>query len=222
MLKEELTNQILFGSNGYTPTVKPIEMEEGEFMIAVGKPTYFCVGIVDIVGSTKIVSRLSPSKSAKYYEIFLNNMTKVVHQYKGQILKTMGDSLLFYFPETSNSERKFGFLGALECGFEMMGIHEKLKILLAEEMLPQIDFRISFDYGNVTMMRNAKGDIDLVGPTINTCAKINGLCPVNGMIIGGDLHEKTKTFKEYNFKNHASFTIDMKHPYPVFTICRKQ
>ena len=220
-LKEKLTNLILFDSSGYKDSRVP-KSEQEEFMVAVGKPTYFCVGIVDIVDSTKIVARLSPSKTSRYYEIFLNCMAKVVHQYNGQILKTMGDSLLFYFPETSYSERKFGFLSAIECGFEMMATHEKLKTLLAEEMLPQIDFRISFDYGNVTMMRNIKGDIDLVGPTINTCSKINGLCPVNGMVIGGDLHEKSKSFKEYNFKNSGSFSIDLKHPYPVFTLCRKQ
>jgi adenylate cyclase len=220
-LKEKLTNLILFDSSGYKDSRVP-KSEQEEFMVAVGKPTYFCVGIVDIVDSTKIVARLSPSKTSRYYEIFLNCMAKVVHQYNGQILKTMGDSLLFYFPETRYSDRKFGFLSSLECGFEMMATHEKLKALLAEEMLHQIDFRISFDYGNVTMMRNIKGDIDLVGPTINTCSKINGLCPVNGMVIGGDLHEKSKSFKEYNFKNSGRFSIDLKHPYPVFTLCRKQ
>jgi class 3 adenylate cyclase len=214
--QENLTNQILFGSSGYKTNSEPRSVGEDEFVIAVGKPTNFCVGIIDIVNSTKIVSRLSPNKSSKYYTIFHNNMAKIVHQYNGQILKTMGDSLLFYFPDTSHSERKFGFLSSLECGFEMMGSHEKLKILLEQEMLPQIDFRISFDYGNVTMMRNQEGSIDLVGPTINTCAKINGICPVNGMIVGSDLHEKAKSFKEYKYKNNGNFSVDLKHPYPVF------
>ena len=221
-LKEKLTNLVLFGSNGQKQTSVPKSEKEEEFMVPIGEPTYFCVGIVDIVDSTKIVARLSPSKASKYYEIFLNCMAKVVCQYKGQILKTMGDSLLFYFPETRFSERKFGFLSAIECGFEMMSTHEKLKTLLAEEMLPQIDYRISFDYGNVTMMRDKKGEIDLLGPTINTCAKINGICPVNGMIVGSDLHEIAKSFKEYKYKNSGNFSIDLKHPYPVYTICRKE
>jgi class 3 adenylate cyclase len=220
--REELTNQILFGSNGYLETSEPQEAEGEEFVIAIGKPTNFCVGIIDIVDSTKIVARLSPQKTSKYYTIFHNNMAKIVHQYNGQILKTMGDSLLFYFPETSHSERKFGFLSSLECGFEMMSSHEKLKTILDEKALPRIDFRISFDYGNVTMMRNQNGAIDLVGPTINTCAKINGTCSVNGMVVGSDLHEKTKNFKEYKFKNSGNFSIDLKHPYPVFSVCRKQ
>ena len=217
--KEDLTNQILFGSIGYKTTSEP-QAEEGEFMVAVGDPTNFCVGIIDIVNSTKIVSRLSQNKASKYYTTFHNNMAKIVHQYNGQILKTMGDSLLFYFPDTSFSERKFGFLSCLECGFSLMDTHEKLKKLLAAEMLPAIDFRISFDYGNVTMMRNTEWAVDLVGPTINTCAKINGICSANGMVIGGDLYEKTKSFKEYKFKNSGSFSADLKHPYPVFSVIR--
>ena len=218
--REQLTNHILFGSTGYEPmTIK--DKVQDQFIETVGKPTNFCVGIIDIVDSTKTVARLSASQTSKYYQIFLNNMAKIVTKFNGKILKTMGDSLLFYFPDTSFSDRKFGFLSAIECGFSMMDSHEKLKTLLTQEMLPQIDYRISFDYGNVTMMRNDKWVIDLVGPTINTCAKINGLCSVNGMVIGSDLHEKTKSFKEYKYKNTGNFSIDLKHPYPVFSICRK-
>ena len=104
----------------------------------------------------------------------------------------------------------------------MIGQHEGLNRLLADEMLPAIDFRVSFDYGNVTMMRNTEWVVDLVGPTINTCAKINGLCPVNGIVVGSDLYEKTKNFKEYSFKNCGDFSIDLKHPYPIFKVFRKE
>ena len=218
LVRDELTSKILSGSNANQVLEYP--EEEESFTVTVGKPTYFCVGIVDIIGSTKTVARLPPNKSSRYYEIFLNNMAKVVRQYNGQVLKTMGDSLLFYFPDTSFSKRKFGFLSCLECGFSLMDSHEKLKKLLAAETLPTIDFRISFDYGNVTMMRNTEWAVDLVGPTINTCAKINGICSANGMVIGGDLYEKTKSFKEYKFKNSGSFSADLKHPYPVFSVIR--
>ena len=209
-------------SSSKTQQILDNQEEEEAFTVTVGKPTYFCVGIVDIVNSTKTVARLPANKSSRYYEIFLNNMAKVVRQHKGKVLKTMGDSLLFYFPDTSFSERKYGFLSALECGFSMIDQHEELNRLLTDEMLPPIDFRISFDYGNVTMMRNTEWSVDLVGPTINTCAKINGLCPVNGMVVGGDLYEKTKNFKEYSFKNCGDFSVDLKHPYPIFKVFRKE
>ncbi len=220
-LRDELTSKIL--SSSKTKKVLDSQDEQEEAITAiVGEPTKFCVGIIDMVNSTKIVARLPPNKSSRYYEIFLNNMAKVVRQYNGQVLKTMGDSLLFYFPDTSFSERKFGFLSCLECGLKMIDTHDKLKKLLSEEMLPPIDFRISFDYGNVTMMRNTEWAVDLVGPTINTCAKINRLCPDNGMVVGSDLYEKTKNFKEYSFKNCGDFSADLKHPYPIFKVFRKE
>ena len=221
VLTDELTSKILSSSKTKQVLDSQDEQEEA-FTVTVGKPTFFCVGIIDMVNSTKIVARLPPNKSSRYYEIFLNNMAKVVRQYNGKILKTMGDSLLFYFPDTSFSERKFGFLSCLECGIKMIETHDKLKKLLADEKLPPIDFRISFDYGNVIMMRNTEWAIDLVGPTINACAKINRMCPVNGMVVGSDLYEKTKNFKEYSFKNCGDFSVDLKHPYPVFKVFRNE
>ena len=220
-LRDELTSKILSSSKNQKVLDSQDEQEEA-FTVIVGKPTYFCVGLIDIVNSTKIVARLPPNKSSRYYEIFLNHMAKVVRQYNGHVLKTMGDSLLFYFPDTSFSERKFGFLSCLECGLKMIDTHDKLTKLLAEEMLPPIDFRISFDYGSVTMMRTTEWAVDLVGPTINTCAKINRMCPVNGMVVGSDLYEKTKNFKEYSFKNSGSFSADLKHSYPIFKVYRKE
>ena len=38
----------------------------------------YCVGIVDIVNSTKIAATLNKKKLSKYYEIFLNSMAKIV------------------------------------------------------------------------------------------------------------------------------------------------
>jgi len=219
VLIDALTRKILSSSKTQQLLDYQDEQEEA-FTVTVGEPTYFCVGIIDIVDSTKTVARLPANKSSRYYEIFLNSMAKVVRQYNGQVLKTMGDSLLFYFPDTKYYKRKFGFLSCIECGLSLVDTHEKLQKLLDDEMLPPIDFRISFDYGNVTMMRNTEWAVDLVGPTINTCAKINGICPVNGMVVGSDLYEKTKNFREYKFKNIGSFSADLKHQYPVFAICR--
>jgi len=192
-----------------------------KIITAVGKPSYFCVGIIDIIDSTKTVARLQQNKVAQYYEIFLNITAKTINSNHGKILKIMGDSLLFYFPDTCHSEDKSSFLNAIECGFSMMDIHGKLTHILKKYTLPKIDFRISFDYGNVTIMRTKNGLMDLVGPTINTCAKINELAMANSMIIGGDLFEKIKHFNEYKFRNSKNLSIGLKQSYPSFTLCRK-
>lgn len=198
-----------------------VDKKNDTIITAVGKPKYFCVGMVDIVNSTKTVSRLHPDKVPKFYEIFLNNMAKPVNHHQGELLKIMGDSLLFYFPDVCPRDHDLCFLNAIECGFSMMKMHKKLNQILRRYELPQIDFRISFDYGNVTIMKTKNGLIDLVGPTINTCAKINDLAPINETVVGGDLYEKIKHFHQYRFRNAGSFSVGLKQSYPIFTLCRK-
>ena len=221
-MKESLTNIIL---PAYTHS-KKFELLSNdpneEYVVSmVVAPKYFCVGIIDIIDSTKTVAKLSQNKASRYYEIFLNTMAKTINQFSAHILKTMGDSLLFYFPDTCYGDRKFGFLSSIECGFSLINTHTRLNYQLKEEYLPKIDFRISFDYGNVTIMKTVDSAIDLVGPTINTCSKINSLAAKNEMIIGSDLHEQLKKFGEYKFKQAGSYSVDLKHPYPTYTVSRK-
>ena len=171
----------IFESNGNFISMQ----KNGNIITAVGKPSFFlCVGIIDIVNSTKTVARLQQDKVAQYYEIFLNIMAKTIISNQGKILKIMGDSLLFYFPDTYHNKDKSSFLNAIECGFSIMNAHVELNQILKKYILPQIDFRVSFDYGNVTIMRTENGLMDLVGSTINICAKLNELAMTNSMIIG--------------------------------------
>lgn len=221
MNREFLTNQILSDRITLNDAVFLTENKTSDYVSAINEAQFFCVGIIDIVNSTKTVSKLSQTKSSRYYELFLNTMAKSLNQFNTEILKTMGDSLLFYFPETCFAERKFGFLTCLESGFSLKKSYVELNNCLEEEGLPKIDFRISFDYGYLTIMKDRENRLDLVGPTINTCSKINSLCPINDMIIGGDLYEKTKNFEEYKIKKIDSYSIDLKHSYPVYSVNRK-
>jgi adenylate cyclase len=222
LIIEKLTNQILPHQSSLADALLLTENQTDDYVTASIQPKFFCVGIIDIVNSTKTVSKLSQTQSSQYYELFLNTMAKSLNRFNTQILKTMGDSLLFYFPDTCYSERKFGFLSALECGFALKDGYSELNRFLKADDLPKIDFRISFDYGNLTVMKDREGKVDLVGPTINTCSKINSLCPINDMILGGDLYEMTKKFSEYKFKKIDSYSIDLKHSYPVYSVSRKK
>ena len=221
MNREALTNQILSDQTTLNDAVLFTENKTPDYVSAINEAQFFCVGIIDIVNSTKTVSKLSQIKSSRYYELFLNTMAKSLNPFNTEILKTMGDSLLFYFPETCFAERKFGFLTCLEAGFSLKKSYIELNNRLEEEGLPKIDFRISFDYGYLTIMKDRENRLDLVGPTINTCSKINSLCPINDMIIGGDLYEKTKHFEEYKIKKIDSYSIDLKHSYPIYSVNRK-
>lgn len=225
-MKEQITSIILApeSSDAFSQQLvtKQNSKRKKEFSVyATNQADNFCVGIVDIVNSTRTVAKLSQSKSSMYYEIYLNHMANIIEKCGGMVLKTMGDSLLFYFPDSRHSERNYGFLSCLECGFLIIDKHQELNEKLYNEGLPKIDFRVSADYGNVSIMKNGSSSIDLVGPTINTCSKINDKAPVNGMVIGSDLYVKTRNFSEFRFKKIQSFSTGLKQSYQLFTVTRK-
>ena len=223
MNQETLLNSKIKFENHYSTngSISSDEILPTKIITAVSKPKSFCIGMVDIVDSTKTVDQLSSNDVPKYYEIFLNNMAKVVYSSNGDILKIMGDSLLFYFQDTCYHENNSGFLDAMECGFSMINMHDKLNDILERYALPSIDFRISFDYGNVTVMKTKNGLIDLVGPTINTCSKINALSDRNNMVIGRTVYEKIKTFDQFIFKRMGDFVVRSTHSYPIYAISKK-
>ena len=48
----------------------------------------YCMGFVDIVDSTREISKIkNPMKLKKYYSLFLNSMSSIITIYKGKIVK---------------------------------------------------------------------------------------------------------------------------------------
>jgi class 3 adenylate cyclase len=67
------------------------------------EPIDCCVSIVDMVGSTGITANIRDShKMAKYYSIFINNISVIGRKFGALITKIAGDSLVLYFPQTNH------------------------------------------------------------------------------------------------------------------------
>lgn len=178
----------------------------------------YCVGIVDIVNSTKISALLSGEKIGKYYSTFLNTMGMIVRKYGGVAVKNLGDSLLYYFPEVDFSN-KASSIEPLECGIEMIKSRGMINTKMEEYELPSVSFRISIDYGVVLTAKSIYSPYDdIFGPSVNLCAKINSMAPPNGMVIGGDLYQMVKSFEEYSFKPVIGYSAGLKLQYPVYFI----
>ena len=64
----------------------------------------YCVTVVDIVGSTSIVSAISSSeKTRKFYSIFINAMANILRKYDARVIKTVGDGIISFFPKTKDT-----------------------------------------------------------------------------------------------------------------------
>ena len=68
----------------------------------------YCVGMIDIMNSTKICAKLSDSQTSEFYKIFLNSIGVIIKEFEGTVVKNIGDALLFYF-STKNAEEKTNF-----------------------------------------------------------------------------------------------------------------
>lgn len=199
------------------------KMTNQDYLVAFSTQTQnYCVGLIDMVNSTKISASIGQARVSRYYQIFLNSMSRVLSRYGGFVIKNVGDCLVYYFPESAKARRKFGFLSCLESSLAMVEAHDTICKYLQSEGLPPVDYRISNDYGSVVVMKSNSSSLDMIGPPVNMCSKINHRASKNGIVIGGDLYETAKDFKEYHFKETTGFSLGFKHQYPVYTLSRKK
>jgi len=143
-------------------------------------------------------------------------------RFGGFVIKNIGDCLLYYFPESSKSHRKFGFMSCIECCISMTENHSSICKKLHQENLPSVNFRISVDYGSVILTKSNNSEIDMIGPPVTMCFDMNREAPVNGVAIGGDLHRMVKNFNDYKFKKLNDFSLGFRHSYPLYSVIRKE
>lgn len=176
--------------NDYFGPRSPLSKFAENKEVSFAKSENYCICIIDIVGSTQITSKIYNSKKiGKFYSTFINAIADIVNEHKGIVIKTVGDGVISYFPDTANSQDPEGFKDALECCLKMISSRSSINLKLLKEGLPAISYRISLDYGKVEVARSGTStSCDLFGPTVNFCAKINKLAPENSIIIGDDLH----------------------------------
>ncbi len=68
---------------------------------------------------------------------------------------------------------------------------------MLSEGSPPRQYRISADYGEVSIARSSSQTQDLFGSAMNICAKINSKVRPNGLVIGENLFDIE--LKEYTF-----------------------
>jgi len=206
--------------SGYDPTSSS-RPSTSDYLVDFSSTTQsYCVGLVDMVNSTKISATIGPAKISRYYQIFINSMSRILGRFGGFVIKNVGDSLFYYFPESSKSG-SYGLMSCLEASLAMIESHDIICDKLHDEGLPCVDFRVSADYGPVAVMRsNAFNSLDMIGPPVNMCSKINRSAKKNGIVIGGDLHEMVKKL-DYTIKPIRGFSLGFKVDYPVYSVQRR-
>jgi class 3 adenylate cyclase/HAMP domain-containing protein len=180
----------------------------------------YCVGIIDIINSTKICANLSDSEISEFYKIFLNSIASIIKRFEGTVVKNLGDGLLFYFA-IHDIEDKTTLKKCLDCCLELAEAHNEITKKLKEQNLPLIDYRTSITYGLVRIAKTSTSSVnDIFGITVNRCAKINKSSPTNGVIIGQGLYDLVKEFEGYLFKKIESNTVSLEYGYVGYVVSK--
>jgi adenylate cyclase len=146
---------------------------------------------VDMEGSTSLSATLDSDTYSKIVEIFLNEMSGVIDNYRGYVHKFIGDQAVGVFPADVN------FTGmsdsAIQAAIMIRSVVEDVvNPILKSKGLPQIGFHIGLDVGRVRIERLGAKDIaavdDIIGHTMNLTAKILALSGHNDILLGGQMH----------------------------------
>lgn len=195
-----------------------ILQQEGILLQFFNHSKRYCVGIVDIVNSTKISANLSGFEISEFYIIFLNSLASIIKNFDGTVVKNLGDGLLFYFT-LDDINKRIRLQQCLDCclalGKAQGTIAEKLK----KQHLPPFDYRISATCGDVRVATTSTSSInDIFGMPVNRCAKINRSAPPNGLVIGQELYDAVKTLDGFRFEKIENKTITLEYGYNVYAV----
>jgi adenylate cyclase len=147
---------------------------------------------VDIDGSTKMSMTLSPEKFATILHVFSQEMSLVISEYGGYVLKYVGDAIIALIPAEYDSSQ--ASKNALECAKEMQRIiKDCIDPELATRKLPELSVKMSIDYGFVQVVLYGKSidrsHIDIVGSSISVAAKMLSLAKTWQIMIGQSMYE---------------------------------
>ncbi len=178
----------------------------------------YCVGMIDIMNSTKICSNLTDSQTSEFYNIFINSIGTIIQNFGGVVVKNIGDALLFYF-SLENVNEKETLKKCLDCCLALSEAHDEIVKKLEKIDLPTLDYRISATYGIVRIARTSTSSVnDIFGSTVNKCAKMNRSAPPNGVIIGENFYGEVKDFKEYRFKKIENKVVSTEEIYIGYSV----
>ncbi|MDT3672937.1 MAG: adenylate/guanylate cyclase domain-containing protein [Aromatoleum sp.] len=127
-----------------------------------------CVLFADVSGSTRLYEKLGDKEALHAVERCLNRMTRATEQFKGRVIKTIGDEVMAVFDSA-------------EAGMDAACSMQQRVDDLPPVSGIKLAIRIGFHFGPA--IEDAK---DVFGDTVNTAARMAGLAKAGQIITTGE------------------------------------
>lgn len=148
-LRKNISNRPKVGDGRVVP-------EDESLSIGDGKRLSMAIMFIDICGfSSRAMETLDEQDMMlRVLNLYFTEMIRIAEEYGGNVEKNTGDGLLVYFNDDEGTPSESGPKRAVACALTMFAATQHLinPIVVASHMQP-IEFRVSIDYGVVTVAR---------------------------------------------------------------------
>ncbi len=130
----------------------------------------------DLRGFTKLADTIPRDRLLAMLDDYFESMVTTVQEFRGQVLKFMGDGLLAIFTLDDDAESCRAALNAAECVLPRV---EKLTAVRKSSGLPVSEFSIGLHLGEVmygNIGARDRLDFTVVGPAVNEASRIEAMC----------------------------------------------
>ena len=183
----------------------------------------------DLVGSTNMSMTIPVDNLVTIIRAFTHQISHVVDNYGGYVLKYVGDAVISFFPSHVNTNKYSASSMSVECGKSMIKvIKDEINIIFKRYEYPELFAKIGIDAGENAIVQYGSEDvapIDVLGYSMNIAAKITSLTGANKVSIGDNVYkslgrEVQREFQELpisgNRWKYISYGTDK--PYKVYTL----
>ena len=130
--------------------------EDDALTIGDGRRLRMAVMFIDISNfSTRPMETVEEQDlMLRILNLFFTEMIRIAEEYGGVIEKNTGDGLMAYFEDGGGDPPEVGTKRAIACALSMMTANTHLITpILRATLTPEIQFRVSIEYGPVTVAR---------------------------------------------------------------------
>jgi adenylate cyclase len=159
-----------------------------------------------LVGSTNMSMTLSVDKMVTIIRAFTYEMTSIVRNYSGYVLKYVGDAIIAFFPSGYN--KLLACDKAVQCANSMITVIKNgINHILNQHDYPELCIKVGIDEGENVIVQyghDKSSLIDILGYNMSITAKLTALTNPNKITIDEDvyniLHPEIKSkFMEINY-----------------------
>ncbi len=190
----------------------------------ISKRLTMTVMVIDLVGSTKLSTEISPMRLGRWVREFSQESTFVIESFGGHVLKYVGDAVIAYFLHEHNPKKNANN-SVLAAKALIQVIKNSVNPIMKKRGLPTLSLHIGIDHGKNSVLLYGhdarKSHIDLIGLTLNLAAKMEAICGINQIVIGDNVYQKLYTAQKKNFKKVSTkrwkyYHVEHNRSYPVY------